>query len=137
MLTCSTDSDAEERLLDARKPLILSALTVHDGDDDTADAPDYLVRALDRDGLLVELLIKNSEWAGHQAFLVDTNSLPEGISTNFTSVASAGNGILYAVSEGQLLEFARQGAWWEGRASDPDTWGWNFLSVIDTTIPRE
>lgn len=136
MLTCSTDSNAEERLLDTRKPLILSALTVHYGDDETADSPDYLVRALDRDGLLIELLIKNSEWAGHQAFLVDTNSLPKGVSANFTSVASAGDGILYAVSEGQLLEFARQGAWWEDRSSDPDTLGWKFLSVIDTTIPR-
>lgn len=128
ILTAMVDLEAERKMLDAPKPLFLSAIPLKGSS--SGEISDYIFRVLDDDGSVLELHGNNGEWTGHAAFDVVDSSLPKGIGPNFTAVASADDGSLFAMSQGQLLEFARKGEWWV----DNEGAGWQFLRVVDTDI---
>ncbi|KAF4126233.1 hypothetical protein GMORB2_1479 [Geosmithia morbida] len=127
------DVEGEQIVLDTPKPLFLSVVPLGTSSS-SIEFGDYIFRVLDSGGRLVELHGNSSEWTGHNAFAVVDDGLPEGIEENFTAVASADDGLLYAVSEGKLLEFARRGEWWESDGDDDDQTGWRFLSIVDTDL---
>lgn len=124
----------EKLILDAPKPFVLAS--VHLRSEDSPKASGYIIRVLDHDGSLTELHGDGGAWTGHRKFAVE-NALPHGVKTNFTGVASVDNGLLYAVSGGRLVEFARVGEWWDGERNQSDSAAWKFLSIVDFEMPSD
>lgn len=125
VLTTILDAEAEQRILDAQKPLRFSSMPL---ESDTLNSTEYLMRVLDSGGGMTELLWNTTQWTGHQSFSIDTESLPPGITANLTGVATADDGLLFATADGELLELGRDGAWWD---KQDGVSGWKFIDVVE------
>ncbi len=125
-LTNWLDRDAEKLILDAASPLRLSSRSIERSNSQEFSGQ-YLMRVLDSRGTLTELLWDNNGWEDHNIFTVTRNSLPAGITINFTNIASTDDNVLYAVSDGKIMEFVSDGPWWE---IGQTTTSWSFTDYI-------
>jgi hypothetical protein len=123
------DTVAEDIILDAVKPLRIASLA-GETHNDTEDMQ-QLVRVLDSEGIITELLWDTDAWIAHSTFSVDTASMPGGEAASFTASCSAEDGIMYGLSEGKLYEFARTGFWWAEGGEDT---GWEFIGVLESVL---
>lgn len=120
------DTEAEKIVADAPKPLSFSSRNFEENDR-TDYSTRHLLRVLDNDGQLTELLWDDGSLTGHESFNVDRDSLPnDDKETDLTYVASGDENLLYGISQnGSVMEFASGGSWWV----DGDS-RWKFVDYV-------
>jgi hypothetical protein len=121
------DTEAEKIVLDAPKPLSFSSRNF-EANDRPDNSTRYLLRVLDNDGQLTELLWDDGSLAGHESFDVDRESLPDDDKeADLTYVASGDENLLYGISQnGSVMEFASGGSRWvDGQDSR-----WKFVDYV-------
>lgn len=113
--------------MNAPKPLSFSSRNF-EANDHPDESDRHLIRVLDSQGQLTELLWDDGNLTGHESLEIDPASLPEDdTSTKLTYVASGDENILYGISQnGSVMELASEGSWWaDGQESK-----WKFIDYV-------